>query len=310
MSVVPTTTAAEPAAGPSREVDGLPGRAGDVARLFGERVRIVDFYDGQGSAIYHQLTHDDRSEVAELVRLVRRCEGAVLELACGSGRLTLPLLTCGHEVVAIDNSPRMLELLAQRLATHAGARVASRLTSAEADITRLALGRQFGAVVLGTTSISLLDAGQRRALFERVREHLDADGRFFVSTLEISAADTLHPAESAEVFLTQQSTLGAAAFNDIPDAMCTLFEYVDWQRERRWVSVLCQPALGDPLLATTSTHLIATPELEAELLRCGLAVVERHEVAGIAAIGSLARRVVLLETRLAGVAAGSVGESQ
>ena len=54
MSVVPATTAAEPAAGPSREVDGLPGRAGHVARLFGERVRIVDFYEHYLPHIYRR----------------------------------------------------------------------------------------------------------------------------------------------------------------------------------------------------------------------------------------------------------------
>jgi 2-polyprenyl-3-methyl-5-hydroxy-6-metoxy-1,4-benzoquinol methylase len=51
--------------------------------------------------------------------LARRIGGPVLELACGTGRLTLPLAREGHEVVGLDASPRMLAV-ARRRAQEAG----------------------------------------------------------------------------------------------------------------------------------------------------------------------------------------------
>lgn len=260
----------------------LPGRAREVARALGERLRIVDFYDAAGSAVYERLTRDDHSEVAEFVAWVRRCGGPVLELACGAGRLTLPLLSCGHEVVAVDNSPTMLQLLAQRLDTPAGRRLAPRLTTVVGDMTRLDLGRQFRVVVLGTTTISLLDVDQRRALFQRVAAHLDEDGRFFVSTLEFEAPRDLAPAESVQTFADG-------------DAQCTLMEYVDFVESRRWVNLLRESPDDEPLLVTTTTHVLDTAELEEEMVRAGLAVVGRQVVTTAPFFDASPRHTILLE---------------
>jgi SAM-dependent methyltransferase len=41
--------------------------------------------------------------------------GAVLDLACGSGRLLVPLLRDGHEVVGLDRSPEMLAAAARKI---------------------------------------------------------------------------------------------------------------------------------------------------------------------------------------------------
>ena len=127
MTAIETTpAAAEPGAQLlATSAVALPGHAGEVARFFGDRLRVVDFYGPHGSAVYDELTRHDQSEIAELVRLLRHCDGAVLELACGSGRITLPLLACGRDVVAVDNSGRMLELLDERLATPRGKRFAA-----------------------------------------------------------------------------------------------------------------------------------------------------------------------------------------
>jgi SAM-dependent methyltransferase len=46
----------------------------------------------------------------ELLEPVRRRGGLVLELGCGSGRLTRKLVDAGHRVIATDASPAMLEL--------------------------------------------------------------------------------------------------------------------------------------------------------------------------------------------------------
>ena len=66
-------------------------------------------------ALVHHLgfgSHADACAPGILVRLesVRRRGGLVVEVGCGSGRLTRHLLDAGHRVLATDASPAMLEL--------------------------------------------------------------------------------------------------------------------------------------------------------------------------------------------------------
>ena len=67
----------------------------------------------------------------------RRAAGPVLELACGTGRLTVPIARDGHEIVGLDASPTMLEA-ARSKAKQAGVRGA---TFVRADMRSFALGR-------------------------------------------------------------------------------------------------------------------------------------------------------------------------
>jgi SAM-dependent methyltransferase len=87
----------------------------------------------------------------------------VLELGAGAGRVTHPLLALGHPVVAVDESAEML----------------ARISGAEclqADITELALGRHFAAVVLGSHLINAPDAELRRAFLAACARHVAPDG--------------------------------------------------------------------------------------------------------------------------------------
>ena len=59
-----------------------------------------------------------------------RAAGPVLELACGTGRLTVPIAHDGHEIVGLDASPTMLDA-AHSKAKEAGVRGA---TSVPADM--------------------------------------------------------------------------------------------------------------------------------------------------------------------------------
>jgi SAM-dependent methyltransferase len=53
--------------------------------------------------------------ILEFLAPVRRRDGLVLELGCGSGLLTRELIAAGHRVLATDASPAMLELARQQL---------------------------------------------------------------------------------------------------------------------------------------------------------------------------------------------------
>lgn len=113
-------------------------------------------------------------------RVLRRHPGPVIELAAGSGRLTVPLLRMGREVTALELDPSMIEILVenvQLLPEH----VQRLLTVHEGDMTDFQLADRFSVAVLGAASISILDEAGRARLFDTVRRHLTPGGALLFS---------------------------------------------------------------------------------------------------------------------------------
>src|SRR5258708_4079128 len=85
--------------------------------------------------------------------------GGVLELACGSGRLTIPLAKAGLDIVGLDLAPTMLSRARAR-ARAAGVEV----TWIEADMRHFDLGRRFGFIFIATNSLLHLATSEDLAL--------------------------------------------------------------------------------------------------------------------------------------------------
>src|SRR3954465_8449999 len=73
----------------------------------------VSIYDAVSDfgALYDAVpAYGTRADVAFYLEEARRAGASsrVLELGCGTGRLTLPLALAGHQVTGIDLSPAML----------------------------------------------------------------------------------------------------------------------------------------------------------------------------------------------------------
>lgn len=97
-------------------------------------------------------------------------EGApVLDVGAGTGRVALDLARHGHEVVALDRDPELLDALAER-----GADLP--VSTAVADARDLALGREFPLILVPMQTIQLLGPDGRARFLRRAREHLLAGG--------------------------------------------------------------------------------------------------------------------------------------
>ncbi|GLY50315.1 daptide-type RiPP biosynthesis methyltransferase [Lentzea sp. NBRC 102530] len=236
-----------------------PGTAGALAELYG--LEPVPLYSA-GAGVYDDIARIDRAEIGDVLRLAQRAGGPVLELACGSGRVTLPLLARGHRVVALDNSAELLRLLENRLPDPSAARLV------EADMTSFALDETFGLVVLAATSVCLLDARQRAAAFERVRAHLADDGLFYVSVLDLAGPlRAPRPVERTSVLVG-------------PRGVTSLFQHFDGRRGVRTTSVLHESVV-DGVTAGRAVYvseidMVGSGELVEELGAAGFEVLERR----------------------------------
>ena len=100
--------------------------------------------------------------------------GSVLELACGTGRVSLPLLTAGVRLTCVDYAPGMLVQLNHKLIKR---RLACPIFCQ--DIAALALPELFDLIIYPFHSFSeILDPERQREALRRIRAHLTAEGRF------------------------------------------------------------------------------------------------------------------------------------
>jgi SAM-dependent methyltransferase len=134
----------------------------------------------EDALLYEREYRRRRADVNFYRAVARRFagDGPVLELACGSGRITVPLVRDGHRVIGLDVSAPMLAHARARLARlPAAARERARLV--RADMRRFALARRFPLVVMGFNAFEhLYTRTDVAACLAAIRAHLAPDGRF------------------------------------------------------------------------------------------------------------------------------------
>jgi SAM-dependent methyltransferase len=133
--------------------------------------------DGSPVAVYLRLPAGD------VPQLVHRAvgEGAtILELGCGVGRITHPLVALGHRVVAVDNSADMLRHV------HGAQTVL-------ADIETLQLPERFDAVLLASHLINAPEVDERQRLFSVCKQHVRAGGVVLAERYDVEWARDAKP---------------------------------------------------------------------------------------------------------------------
>jgi SAM-dependent methyltransferase len=110
-------------------------------------------------------------------RLALRAKGLVLELGCGTGRVSLPLARAGVSLVGIDRSPSMLARAVRR--AHS-LRPRITLSFVRGDVRALPFARRQFSAVLAPYGVlqSLLDDDDLAATLESVHHVLVRDGTF------------------------------------------------------------------------------------------------------------------------------------
>ena len=130
---------------------------------------ISEFYDCP--ELFDELL-PVRGEEAFYADIARQQGGAVLDLACGTGQLSIPIALAGHSTVGLDESAAMLTT-ARRRASAAGASI----EFVQGDIRDFALDRDFRLIVVARNSLlHLLSTEDLLAALTAVRRHLAPDG--------------------------------------------------------------------------------------------------------------------------------------
>jgi SAM-dependent methyltransferase len=132
---------------------------------------IADYYDES------PLVRDRTRDVVFYRDAVHEHGDPVLELGCGTGRITLALAAAGHRVTGLDISGRMLERCNQKRA-ELPREARERIHLVQGDMTRFDLGEKFRLVIIPFRPLQhLLEVDEQISCLESVRRHLWSDGR-------------------------------------------------------------------------------------------------------------------------------------
>jgi SAM-dependent methyltransferase len=116
--------------------------------------------------------------------LARETGGPILDVGCGTGRVSLALAADGHEVVGVDISAPMLRV-AERNRAALSTDAAARLSFQQGDMATLSLGREFGLVITPFRVFQFaLTSDAQRAALRAMRSHLRRDGRLVLDLFD------------------------------------------------------------------------------------------------------------------------------
>ena len=123
---------------------------------------------------YDQVVNDWPGELdfyLDYARPVIARRGKILEVACGTGRVTLPLVQNGANITALDLSPAMLQIARSKSSREGDVRWV------EASMRAFELGEQFDLIIVPGHSFQfMLTAEDQLTCLETMKRHLASGG--------------------------------------------------------------------------------------------------------------------------------------
>jgi SAM-dependent methyltransferase len=129
------------------------------------------------------------------VGLAKESGGPVLELGCGSGRVTQQIARAGITIVGLDNSEPMLALARAKL--NRKPELAARATLVCGDMTNFNLDQQFSLIIVPfNTFMHLLTMADQLAMLNCSRKHLIPGGKLVLDLTNPAPAYADPPTET------------------------------------------------------------------------------------------------------------------
>lgn len=154
------------------------------------------YADGLGVAMYDLFTGGGllEGDVDFYLEQARRLGGPILELACGTGRILLPLAQAGHDVIGLDQSRAMLDRAAEKFPARPGPRP----QLIHGDMRDFRIGRRFGLIIIAARGFQhLVDPADQRAALSCVRRHLRPGGHLILDLFDPSFELLFDPSPAA-----------------------------------------------------------------------------------------------------------------
>jgi SAM-dependent methyltransferase len=147
-----------------------------ISEQFNSSVKQVSMYEPPFSNLYN-LESISKAEMDIYTLSAFDYGNKILEVACGNGRVTIPLLNLGFQVTGIDISQDMLEIL-QRKAGLLPRHLQNNLTIIFGDIFEYKTSEKFDLIIIPATTLGILahDDEKTQQLFTLLKGMLAPEG--------------------------------------------------------------------------------------------------------------------------------------
>ncbi len=133
-------------------------------------------------AAFYDLDPRDhlKSDTPFFLKYASKLKGSILELACGTGRITIPLAEAGYEIWGLEFSETMLAQFKNKKKNLPKA-AADRIHLIHGDMSDFSIQRKFSLIFIASRSFQLLyDVRKENACLENLYSHLTDTGYFIL----------------------------------------------------------------------------------------------------------------------------------
>ena len=136
----------------------------------------MSFYDEEYAEIYDLIYLDVKHDIPFYLEYARLKGSPILEIACGTGRVLIPLAEAGYEVWGIDLSAAMLAKVRQKISS-LPENVKRRIHLVQADMRDFRLEVKFPLVLIPFRSfLVLLTVDDQIRALKNIKEHMKEEG--------------------------------------------------------------------------------------------------------------------------------------
>jgi SAM-dependent methyltransferase len=149
--------------------------AGGNLQIFEMRISMSKPINYDRPDMYDLLCDRERDDIQFFISRADEIGGPILELACGTGILSIPLAQKGYEVFGIDISEKML------LKARKKAKDMKNINFEIGDMSNYNLGKVFKMIFAGFNCIChLTEWSQIKGFFESTKKHMNKNSRFII----------------------------------------------------------------------------------------------------------------------------------
>lgn len=223
---------------------------------------LIEYED---AALYDEENSTFEPDGPFFLDLIGQHGQPVLEIACGTGRLTIPIAKRGIAITGLDVVPGMLRHAQQKAADLP-------IQWIEADARRFQLEQRYKLIFAGGFFQHLLDRADQEAVLANVRAHLAPDGVFALNVF-FPHADSLEASDVEKEWFSYVNPRGQTVSVAGTDQYDAIRQIRTETAIRRWTDADGQP---QERVAPLQQRMFFPQELEALLHYNGFTVLNRY----------------------------------
>jgi ubiquinone/menaquinone biosynthesis C-methylase UbiE len=130
----------------------------------------------------YDFNNFDLKDIEFYIKLIPKSNTDILELCCGTGRISIPLAEHGFKMTCIDSSLNMLEIFKTKLNSHNQKQLLKSISVVNSLMQEFSLNKQFDCILLPFHSFQNLTTEiDIKKCFDCLRQHLRENGTIILN---------------------------------------------------------------------------------------------------------------------------------